>query len=141
MSHTTTVKGVAIRDVAALRQAVTELANSGLRVRLVENQTPRMYYNSQHGQCPFVLKLDDTIYDVGFDQGENGTLVPVFDAWGGHIQKVIGVKGDGPLAVIAKLLQGYTKHAAINNAVAQGYVIEDTFVDTEGNLQLVIAGM
>lgn len=145
MSHTTTLKSVVIRDVAALAAAVAELQAAKINCELVRDTKPRMFYSTQHGKCDYVLSLPTCRFDVGFDKQADGTYVPVFDEWQNHIGAVIGVPGysgqDKTQAQIGRLMQGYAKHAAINAAVSQGYMVESSTVDAEGNVQLVLTGM
>lgn len=146
MSHTTAIGNVAITDIDALRSTVAKLKAQGINCDLVERQKPRMYYGNQHGVCDYVLRLHDCPYDVGFDKNKDGAYVPVFDEWGNHIAKQIGVTGNftgdnKSKAHIGKLMQGYATEAAINAAVAQGYYVEGTEVDAQGNVQLLIGGM
>lgn len=138
MSHTTTLSNIKIADFDALKQTVAELIAAGARIRLVQNQKPRMYYNDQYGVCPYVIQLLDGPYDVGLAQKDGG-LVPVYDAHGGHIARQLGVDGGDTRATVGRLLQGYAKNAAINAARAQGYMVEDVTVDRDGNLHIQVA--
>lgn len=146
MSHTTTLKGVVIKDVAALRAAVAELIQQGVNCALLENTKPRMYYSEQHTKCDFVLNLKDGQYDVGFDKQADGSYRPVFDEWGRHISGQIGAACPLPTTAegraqhkIGKLLQSYQKHVAINAAVMAGYAVEGAITDDQGNIQLTIS--
>lgn len=159
MSHTTAIKGLQIKDLAALRQTVKELQAAGVKCSLIDNAAPRMYYRDQHakgvsygnnGVCAHVLKLDGCKYDVGFDKQADGSYTPILDAWADEIRGQIGLAGrsahgyDGDVAgteAIAKLLQGYAKNATINAAVAQGYSVESCYVDTAGSVQIVLGVM
>jgi hypothetical protein len=148
MSHTTKLKAVEIKDVSALFAAVADLRASGVNCELVQNAKPRMYYNDQHGECAFVLKLPDTRYDVGFDRQADGSYAPVFDEWQGYVGSQIGAACPMPNTqegraqhAIGKFLQNYAKHAAMNAAIAQGYMVEGTEVDADGNVHLLLAGM
>ncbi|QIG76107.1 DUF1257 domain-containing protein [Rhizobium phage RHph_I4] len=145
MSHTTTLKGVQIKDVSALRAAVAELIQQGVNCALLENAKPRMYYGNQHGNCDFVLNLKDSQYDVGFDKQKDGSYAPVFDEWSNHVSSKLGASCPLPNTPegraqhqIGKLLQSYQKHVAINAAVMAGYSVAGTEVDDKGNIQLVI---
>lgn len=145
MSHTTTLKGLVIRDVDAIKSAVAELKSKGIKIDLVENARPRMYYATQHGQCAYVLKLDGP-YDVGLDRKADGTFTPVFDTWLGYVSSVLGVPTqdlrtpeEQGLAVIGKFSQSYAKFAAINQAVMMGYAVDDVSTDENGNVHLTIA--
>lgn len=148
MSHTTTLKGVQINDLSALRSAVAELQQAGVRCELQERTKPRMYYGNQHGVCDYTLHLSDCPYDVGFDKQADGTYAPVFDEWANHVKGQIGatcpVPGhetpeDRTLAHIGRFLQSYAKHAAINAATAAGHIVSDCYTDEDGNVQLMLA--
>ncbi len=152
MSHTTELKSVVIRDVAALRQAVEALANErGIRCHLVENSKPRMYSASQGPQCEYVLKLEDGPYDVGFKQQEDGTFIPVFDEWNKHVAGQVGADVNVcPIPTtaegraqhqIGQVMQEYAKAAAINAAVAQGYVVNGTTTDDGGNVHIHVGNI
>lgn len=152
MSHTTTLKGVQIRDTSALASAVAELAAAGVKCELAQNVRPRMYYGNQHGVCPYVLKLHGAPYDVGFDKQEDGSYVPVMDTWAGHIQREIGVANPHcelpenraereAMMALGRFTQSYAKHAAMNAAAAQGYIVDSATTDDKGNVHLVLSGM
>lgn len=151
MSHTTTLKGVAIRDVAALRTAATQLKAKGVNCELVENVKPRMYSTQQGPTCEYVLKLNDGRYDVGFHKQSDGTFAPVFDEYQRHVGKQIGADvnacpmPDTPEGKaqhqIGQFMQAYTEAATINTAVAQGYTIEGTVTDEDGNVHVTLGGM
>jgi hypothetical protein len=149
MSHTTKLKSVVIRDVAALKAAAAELQANGVKCAIVENAKPRMYFANQHKDCPYVLKLDGP-YDVGFEQQEDGTFVPVFDEHANYVGNVIGAGKSCPMPntregraqhQMGKFFAAYSKHAAVNAAVQQGYFVESSSVDAEGNTHIVLAGM
>ena len=148
MSHTTTLKGLQIRDVAAMQSAVAELQSQGVKCTLVQSVVPRMYYNNQHKACAYVLRLDDAKYDVGFDLQSDGTYSPVFDEWANIVGGKIGATCPMPRTAegraqhqIGRFLQSYAKHATMNAAAAQGYMVESATTDEEGNVHLVLAGM
>ncbi len=146
MSHTTHIKSVAITDMAALSAAVEGLKAKGIKCDLVQDQKPRMYFGNQHGKCDYVLKLHDCPYDVGFDKQADGSYVPVFDEWAGNIKKQLGVNmkcdnaNDRTLTHIGQLMQGYATEAATNAAIAQGYYVESSEIDAQGNVQLIVQG-
>lgn len=161
MSHTTTLKGVAIRDIAALTQAIVELKAQGVDIELhnyAESKVlPRMYSQGQataliNEGLEYTIKLNKSSYDIGLCRQKDGTLVPAFDTWSGHIERQIGADPkqcpvpqtdeerrsfEGQRA-IGKLMQAYAKNAAVNAAVLQGYSVESAYVDSDGNAQLVI---
>lgn len=151
MSHTTTLKGVAIRDVSALRQATTKLKAKGINCELVENTRPRMYSTQQGPTCQYVLKLHDGKYDVGFHKQSDGTYAPVFDEWRGHVGNQIGADvnvcpmpgtPEGKAQhQIGQFMQAYTEAATVNAAVGQGYSVEESVTDEQGNVHLTLGGM
>jgi hypothetical protein len=149
VSHTTTLKGVVIRDTAALQSAVEDLRQSGVKCELLRDTAPRMYFGNQHGKCDFTLKLEGS-YDVGFDKQADGSYVPVFDEHANHVGREIGAGRSCPMPTtpegraqhqIGKLMQRYSYHASVNAAVAQGYMVEGTETDEHGNLHLTLVGM
>lgn len=146
MSHTTTLKSIAIKDIDALQSAAAEMQEAGVNCSLVANAKPRMYYANQHGNCAYVLKLEDAPYDVGFEAQEDGSYAPVFDEWQNRVHNQIGASCPMPDSPegrtqrqIGRFLQSYAKHAAINSACASGYMVESTSTDAEGNVHLHIA--
>lgn len=150
MSHTTTIKTIAIKDTAAMQAAVAELVRKGVNCKLSQDKQPRMYYANQHGKCPYVLELPGCPYDVGFEKQADGSYAPVFDEWAGHISGQLGAGKSCPLPntpegraqhQIGQFYQFYGKHAAINAATAQGYMVESADFDKAGNVQLVLTGM
>lgn len=161
MSHTTTLRGVAIRDIAALTQTIAELKAQGVDIELHDyKQTqvlPRMYSQGQArdlvGQgLEYTIKLNKSQYDIGLCRQADGSLAPAFDTWNGYIENQLGAdRKNCPLPqneeerrtfdaqrAIGKLMQTYAKNAAINAAVLQGYSVESAYVDGDGNAQLVI---
>lgn len=151
MSHTTTLKSVAIRDVRALRQAAQKLKSKGVNCELVANSKPRMYSARQSEKCDYVLKLNEGQYDVGFKKQQDGTYAPVFDEYQRHVANQIGAdvnvcpmpnSQEGRAQhQIGQFMQAYTEAAAVNAAVAQGYAVENSTVDAEGNVHLTLGGM
>lgn len=141
MSHTTKIKSVAIRSISAVREAVKRLQAQGVQCELVENQRPRMYYNNQHGVCPYVLKLQGR-YDVGLDRQEDGSYVPVFDSWEGDISKQIGVSAKGlsgeeeQAANIGRFMQEYGRAVTMEAAMAQNLMLESETRDEQGTYHL-----
>ena len=133
MSHTTTVKAL-IKDKQAIKAAARELG-----LDLQTNVSPRLYYNHQHPEkSDFVLKLKGR-YDVGLDKQSDGTYALAFDAHGGDVFNQCGNnKVMGPSRAVAKFVQTYAKHAAINAATAKGYMVSGTTVDKEGNVNILV---
>ena len=150
MSHTTKIKKVAITDIPALYAAVAELQQAGVNCEMVQNSKARMYSQGQTdslGICDHVLKLHNSPYDIGFTKEPDGSYVPAFDEWGGHVAGT-GVGAACPVPssaegkmqhAIGKLMQGYGKHAAINQARREGYTVESASYNKKNELVLEIA--
>lgn len=145
MSHTSTINSIAITDQAALRSAIIELKQRGVNCELLENATPRAYYDTQDGmgQAPLVMKLNDSPYDVGFyprADGQEGFEART-DFFSGHVERVLGAPaGEGEnreQAKMGKLYQMYAVHAATNKAVMQGYSVSRN-EKADGTIQLQV---
>ena len=149
MSHTTTIKAVAIRDPRAILSAVEELQKAGINIELRQNQKPRMYYQGQGDVCDYVLHLKDTKYDVGLKLNAEGVYEAQLDTFMDYVESQLGAKAcpmpgtpEGRAQhAIGRFLQTYGKHAAINEAVNAGYFVESAEYDEQGSLQLVIGGI
>lgn len=147
MSHTTTVKSVKITDINALQLAIQQLKAEGVRVDLLQNAKPRMYYQNQHGNSAYVIKLHDGQYDVGLDLQADGSYVPVFDEHAGYVAKYLGAKRarkqgeESAQHALGNLLQKYAVNVAVNTAAMQGYIVESTEVDNDGNVHITLGGM
>jgi len=145
VSHTTTIRGLAIKDVGAIRRAVAELQSKGVKISLAENTKPRMYYRQQEVMCDFVLKLENANYDVGLVKQADGTYNVITDEYGGTVARAVGASCPVPktaeeraLWAIGQFGQQYARFAAINAATAQGYMIERDYFDEHGNVQLEV---
>lgn len=149
MSHVTKLTGIVIADIGAVRQAVAELNQQGINVRMVENAKPRVHGYDSVETCDYVLKLDGA-YDVGLKRNAEGNYEPVLDVYQGHVGKYLGATCPAPGTAayrsqehtqheIGRFLQTYSKHVAMNAAMAAGHVIESCDVDTDGNVQIVLA--
>lgn len=143
MSHTTAINSVVITDLAALNAAVEELRQNGVRCELINNATPRAYYDSQQGmgEAPMVLKLHDAQYDVGLYPTESGGYEARTDFWAGEVERVLGNPAESPeqreQAKLGKLFQTYAVCAAENHAAMNGYsTMRD--VKDDGTVQLVL---
>lgn len=149
MSHTTTIKSVPIRDIAALKATVKELQAAGVVCELKENCKARMYSDAQAnslGVCDYVLHLPNSKYDVGFKKEADGSYSPAFDEYMGQVAGQVGAACPLPTSqegkaqhAIGKLMQGYTKHATINQARAEGYMVEKAEYDKSHNLVITLA--
>lgn len=138
MSHTTTVKSVQYADEAAIRAAVDALQQQGVGISLLENSKPRMYYENQQGRCDFVLKLNGQ-YDVGLVRQHDGSYLPVFDEWGGHVAEVIGTGRGSAEQHIGRFTRAYSEQALRRKAYEMGYSVDSVHTDSAGNVQLVFA--
>ena len=145
MSHTATVKSIKIISVNALRAAVQELAQSGVKVQLIEKATPRAYYAGQAGMGPadFVLQLQDAPYDVGLYRCEDGSYEARTDFFRGHVERVLGAAATRPetqeQARLGKLFQLYGVHAATESARKQGHMVRRINAP-DGRVRLEVTG-
>jgi len=149
MSHTTTIKGVKIKDEAAIRSAVQELRSQGININLLENVKPRMYSAAQAdalGVCEYVLHLPDCRYDVALKKQEDGTFAPAFDEWQGHVAGQLGAACPMPNTPegkaqhqIGKFMQAYGKHAVVNKARNMGQTVQDVRM-VNGKQVITISG-
>lgn len=147
MSHVTHLKGVLIKDVKAMKAAVADLNRKGIKCSLIENSKPRVHGMDQSPMCEYVLKLNGA-YDVGFKKQADGSFEPVFDTYQNHVGNQIGATCPMPNTAggkqqhqMGQFLQAYAEHAARNQAVAQGYMVESASTDADGNVNLVLTGM
>lgn len=149
MSHTSTIKGIAITDPAVMNKAVQNLQAKGVNCSLIQNATPRMYYRHQEaevGVCDFVLKLPNAKYDVGFKKQDDGSYAAIFDEWANSVAGQVGATCAIPttpeersLWAIGQFAQEYAQEAAIKAAAAQGYMVQSANTDADGNVNLVLA--
>lgn len=145
MSHTSSIKGVVISDVAVLRKAVEYLASQGVKCSLIADAKPRAYFENQQGMGPadFVLKLDGAKFDVGFYKQPDGTYEPRTDLWGGTVQAVLGAKPSDPSkaaqASLGKLFQAYAVEATVAAARRSGKTVTRK-TGANGEQILTVAG-
>ena len=144
MSHSTTVNSIVITNIRALRAAIKELTKAGVKCELLENAMPRAYSHNQKGleRAPYVIKLDNSMYDVGLYQNKNlGGYECRADFWAGEVSKQLGaeqVKGvEAAQCHLGKLYQTYGVVAAEQEAAAQGYTSSRTTKE-DGTVQLVL---
>ena len=105
MSHFTTIK-TQIKDIAALRAAVTELG-----LELIPNSVARGFI-SQTTKGDYVVRLKGP-YDVALNQQPDGTYGLTTDWWNGHVEQEVGKN-------FGKLLQLYGVHKASMEARKNG---------------------
>lgn len=96
--------------------------------------------------CDYVLKLAGA-YDVGLQKQSDGSYEPVFDTYQNHVGKQIGATCPMPNTPqgrqqhqMGQFLQAYAEEAARNKALSEGFMVESSTTDNEGNVQLVLAG-
>ncbi len=107
---------VTVKDSRALQQMADTLCKQGLRVKLIQNAVPRMYYSNQierqllaagkkmqyhrnPEECDFILQVQDAYYDIGFLKDLHGNYIPLFDDHYGPSNLVSSTKaGKGPIA-------------------------------------------
>lgn len=147
MSHVTRLKGVKITDARAIQSAVAKLQAKGIKCSLAENEKPRVHGMDASPMCEYVLKLNGA-YDVGFQKQADGSYEPVFDTYQNHVGKEIGATcplpntpGGRQQHQMGQFLQAYAEEAARNQAMRDGYMVESTSTDAEGNVNLVLVGM
>lgn len=151
MSHVTKIASVPIKDLSALKSAVEELKGEFRQDQKTykwfgrhvgDYPLPEGMKKEDLGRCEHAAHFPGVSYEVGFCQiqGEEG-LFPLFDFWGSSGEhdgkKLQAIIGDDA----GKLMQLYSKHAAINAATLAGYSVMGTTYDQHGNLQLEIGVM
>jgi len=149
MSHVTVLEGVTITSINAVKQAVQELNQQGINVRLQEGGKPRVHGYDSVQECDYVLKLDGA-YDVGLKRNEEGNFDPILDVYQGHVGRYLGASCPLPGTAryasqeqtqheIGKFLQLYAKHAALEAAMNEGHMVDSCTFDSDGNIQIVLA--
>lgn len=151
MSHVAQIKTVPVLDIEALESAALELGGTLIRNKKTYNwfgrsvgdyKLPAGMTADDLGKCEHAVKFPGINYECGFAkskiEGEEG-LYPIFDFWGssmggtGHdglrLQEKVG-EGAG------RLMQAYSKHAAINAASLMGYQVSGCSTDAQGNIHL-----
>ena len=129
ISHTTRVKAVKVTDIDALRAAVDTLARErNVKITLEENTGARLW--STEPKFPYVVKVKDCRFDVGFERGEDGSYTPVFDAHGGYLAQFVGggqklakTPEEQMLSNIGGLMQAYTREVLTRTAQMQGALV------------------
>jgi hypothetical protein len=145
MSHTTSIKGIKITEVSALRKAIAELAKGGMKIALLENAIPRAYFQNQAGmgRADFVVQLQDAKYDIGLYKQPDGSYEPRTDFFGGSVEKLLGAvaskKENAEQAKLGKMMQLYGIHAATEKATKSGYAVQRQ-AGKDGAIKLVLTG-
>lgn len=144
MSHTSTIKSIAIVDIEALRAAVNELAKTGMKISLQEGGKPRAYFQDQQGMgnADFVIKLDSAKYDIGVYKNDAGTYELRTDFWSGSVENILGAQASAEdkreQAKLGKLYQMYGVHATLRQARKKGYSATRS-VAKDGTIQLELS--
>ena len=140
MSHTTTIGQIFFANERALRDAAEELRERGVDCTLIEAATPRAYFANQMQQAPLVLRLNNSPYDVGFYQTEQG-LEAQCDLYGGHIHRELGEQAEKGVtqeqAAISKLRSAYANQVITQQFAQQGHMVTRQDND-DGSFDLVV---
>ena len=123
MSHFTTIQ-TQIKDVAALRAAVTEMG-----LQLIPNTSARGFYQ-QTITGEFVIRLKGP-YDIAVNRQPDQTFGLTTDWWDGHVEKEVGPN-------YGRLLQLYGVHKATLEARRKGYSVQRR-QQPNGSIKLVLA--
>lgn len=127
-----------------MRAAIEELQSQGVRANLIENATPRAYYNDQAGLglAPYVIQLPQARYDIGVYQDGDGYEMRT-DFYGGSVAKEVGVvacsAATAEQAKLGKIFQYYALNAAEEQARNQGLMTQRV-TGNEGAIELVLTG-
>lgn len=146
MSHTTAIKGIAIQNIEALRAAITDLNEKGIKCSLVADATPRAFYQNQQGlgKADFVIQLEASRYDIGLYKNEAGVYEARTDFWGQDVEKLLGGKASSPehkqQAQLGKLFQSYGVRAAMDQVRKEGKQCQRIENAETGEVKLVITG-
>lgn len=130
MSHTTVVKDVRVHDLNHLRTAVENL-NTSQSLGLTYEDGGMVNLWSTKRNVAANVRVPGTRFNVGFAAAEDGNgYVPVFDAHGGEIYRVLGqgreiaqTAEERNLSNIGKLMQAHTLAALTSAAMMQGATV------------------
>ena len=107
-----------------------------------------MYYSGNSEECEYVLKLNDSKYDVGLKKQKDGTYTPIMDLYEGQIGRQIGAACPMPNTPegkaqhhIGKFAQEYNKAASINAALKQGLTVDSIEEDADGTYYVNLVGV
>jgi hypothetical protein len=148
-----------IAELAAAGVNISLEANAQPRMYYADQLQRHLKQKSE--VADFVVKLPDAFYDIALLKQEDGSYSIAFDDYGyaGHhrtgtvpIKKLLGIPHKGqtehwagervdplsPTHSVAKLLQGYTKHAIMQEAAMQGHFVQSCYFDNDGALQLEV---
>ena len=125
MSHFVTIK-TQIKDIAALRDACTEL---GLSV--LDHADARGFAGATH-QGDHVIRLKGP-FDIAVNLQPDGDFHLSCDWWDGHVEQEVG-KNYG------RLLQLYAAHKTTREARRKGLTVQRT-QRSDGSIKLTIGGL
>ena len=138
MSHVTVIKSVPIKSISALYAAVTNLQEKGIKCKLEKDCRPAMYAEHQEVLCPYVLRLEDSKFDIGFQKEKDSESYDILmDTYAGHLKNVLGTEGKNDNNHIGLLLQEYSKEAAKEAAFACGMMVEECYMDEDENVVMI----
>jgi len=123
MSHFTTIK-TQIRDIEALRQAVSELG-----YQLIPNAEARGFVNDTI-KGDYVIPLKGP-HDIALNRQADGTYLIVSDLWGGYVEEEVGNQ-------YGKMLQLYGVHKAMREARRKGHTVQRQS-QHDGSIKLTIS--
>jgi hypothetical protein len=147
MSHTTAIDSIVFSDIDALTAAVNELISQGVKCSLEKDAVPRAFYQNQSGlgKAPYVLRLHDSRYDIGFypREGRPGMEART-DLFGGDVRAVLGARTKtndetAQQAALGRLNQAYAIHAATRAATKKGMAVR-RINGEDGSVRLVVTG-
>lgn len=146
MSHNVTFAGVKIEDIDALRDAVKELADQGVKVRLSQSGTFRTW-PGQPNKCDYTIEVAGSNHDVGLIKQPDGTYAPVFDPYGGGVARALGAEAQfcnvadgGAARNLGKLVQTYATCKAEREAASAGLMTSRSYDKTSGKVMLTVTG-
>jgi len=153
MSHNVTISDIKISDINALETAISNLQNQGIDITLETGTLYVGYAGREESGYTHVIKMGDSRYDIGLKADAEGNFIPVFDPWGGDVNRVVGLNPtefneaelhnvcniSDPKVHIGKLMQEYGLCKAEYEAAIQGYSSQ-RIPGEGGQQQLVVTG-
>lgn len=95
------------------------------------------------GNADYVIRLEDSPFDIGLYKSSDGGFEARTDFFAGHIERLLGVKPktaeSAEQARMGKLFQTYGIHAATEAARKKGHMVR-RIVKTDGTVALEITG-
>lgn len=130
MSHITRIK-TQIKNISALTLACQELG-----CQLLTN-TPARWYNGV-AECNYCIRWQETPYDVGVIQQADGTFRLEADFYRGHVSRKLGFPQGKTVEEqnLGRLLQGYSKHAVLQEATLNNMSLLSSAMQENGDLVL-----